>query len=161
MTNRWWVSSVSIATKSYHPHITFWTFSRLHVLWASAFWFSGSFLPPSRERETNMIACSVTIAPNSCWNFYWRQFRGWISMTIRRKMKEGSISNEALISNVTGTVTKKKTKSTVQLQWNESQATFQKAFQMHVQVWHFRFIIDKIILILYSVTWTDVSVVKY
>lgn len=51
-------------------------------------------------------------------------------MTMGRKMKAGSISSEAFISNVNGTVTKKETRSTAHLQGNnESPSPAKKLFR--------------------------------
>lgn len=70
---------------------TFWTFSQLHVSWVSVLWLSSSnFHPSGKKAGEHDRPSGVTIAPNSQWNFYWRGFRRWISMTMGGKWKQAA-----------------------------------------------------------------------
>lgn len=109
-----------MATKSYHPH-------PLHLpdnfstacFMSERFMIFKQFFSPSQRRggdkqdspavwQLHQILAGISVGED----------RGWISMTMGRKMKAGSISSEAFISNMNGTVTKNETRSTVHLQGN-------------------------------------------
>lgn len=104
-TNRWWVSAGSMATKSHHIPLDLQDIFSTACFMSECFMIFKQFffLPEWRGRHDSPAVWQLYQIPSGL--FCWWGFRGWISMTMGRKMKAGSISSEAFISN--GTVTKK------------------------------------------------------